>query len=204
MPVSGQSIRLAFGENGELLSLNTQWRSLTEIDQVPVISPRKAIEKIQQGEVFNDHYHPGYVRIDKIYLGYYAAYPERQEEILEPVWIFSGKKIPVWTFSGENDYEDYGFSVDARVSGSSLQFANFTASTTSGPVPLTVIFNDTSTGPIDLWAWDFGDGTSTNWTQNPVHTDLKEGKYTVKLLAFDEERDDTLTKADYITVTSPP
>ncbi|MDI6795195.1 MAG: PKD domain-containing protein, partial [bacterium] len=36
--------------------------------------------------------------------------------------------------------------------------ADFEAAPQSGCVPLTVDFNDTSTGVITAWSWDFGDG----------------------------------------------
>ncbi len=43
--------------------------------------------------------------------------------------------------------------------------ARFSASPTSGEVPLIVTFSDASTGDIDTWSWDFGDGrTSTAQT----------------------------------------
>ncbi len=37
--------------------------------------------------------------------------------------------------------------------------AGFTASPLTGQVPLTVVFTDTSTGAINTWLWDFGDGS---------------------------------------------
>jgi hypothetical protein len=47
---------------------------------------------------------------------------------------------------------------------------SYTVNTTLGDPPLTVQFNDTSTGsPADTWAWDFGDG-NTSSLENPVHT----------------------------------
>ncbi|MFA4877622.1 MAG: PKD domain-containing protein [Methanoregula sp.] len=193
MPVLGQIIRLDFGENGELLFLKRQWRTLTQIDQVPVISASEAVAKLQRGEVLNYYQVPVDVTITNISLGYYDGYPDREEETLEPVWIFSGP-----TSHGNG----LSFYVDARVSGSSLQFANFTASPISGTAPLTVSFNDTSTGPIQIWQWDLGDGTS-NWTQNPVHTYLNVGTYSVTVSVYNDERFNTLTKANYITVTAP-
>ncbi|MGI9579252.1 MAG: PKD domain-containing protein, partial [Microthrixaceae bacterium] len=58
--------------------------------------------------------------------------------------------------------------------------AGFNASTTTPLVGDEVDFTDTSTGNIDSWAWDFGDGnTSTN--QNPSHTYATADTYTVEL-----------------------
>jgi ASPIC/UnbV protein/PKD domain-containing protein/VCBS repeat protein/type IX secretion system substrate protein len=43
-----------------------------------------------------------------------------------------------------------------------------------------VTFTDISTGIPDDWLWDFGDGTSST-DQNPMHTYLDEGPYTITL-----------------------
>jgi hypothetical protein len=58
--------------------------------------------------------------------------------------------------------------------------AAFAANPTSGPAPLTVTFTDHSTGSIETWAWDFGDG-GTSTQQNPTHTYESRGTYTVVL-----------------------
>lgn len=58
--------------------------------------------------------------------------------------------------------------------------ANFTSNVTSGIAPLTVSFTDTSAGTPDAWYWDFGDGAISN-EQDPVHTYLSAGNYTVCL-----------------------
>jgi len=46
-----------------------------------------------------------------------------------------------------------------------------------------VIFTNTSTGTINYYLWDFGDG-SINTSPNPTHTYPYEGNYTVTLRAF--------------------
>ncbi len=57
---------------------------------------------------------------------------------------------------------------------------NFSLNITSGNIPLTVQFNDTSTGSPTSWNWDFGDGyTSTE--RNPTHTYSTAGNYSVSL-----------------------
>jgi PKD repeat protein len=82
--------------------------------------------------------------------------------------------------------------------------ASFTASPTSGIVPLTVSFIDTSTGPPTAWTWDFGDGTAPSTTQHPSHTYMKAGVYTVTLTATSAGGSDTETRFGYINVTPPP
>ena len=46
---------------------------------------------------------------------------------------------------------------------------DFTGTPRSGVTPLTVQFNDTSTGPHDQWEWDFGDGNKSA-EQKPMYT----------------------------------
>ncbi|WP_082105938.1 PKD domain-containing protein [Methanosarcina sp. 1.H.T.1A.1] len=58
--------------------------------------------------------------------------------------------------------------------------ANFTGNVSSGNAPLNVSFTDTGTGTPDAWYWDFGDGDISN-EQDPVHTYLSAGNYTVCL-----------------------
>ena len=58
--------------------------------------------------------------------------------------------------------------------------ASFKLSTSSGCVPLTVAFNDSSTNALS-WNWDFGDGITSN-IPNPVHTYNANGIYTVRLI----------------------
>ena len=46
--------------------------------------------------------------------------------------------------------------------------------------PLTVSFYDLSFGAVETWAWDFGDGATSD-EQNPTHTYAQDGIYTVTL-----------------------
>jgi PKD repeat protein len=69
--------------------------------------------------------------------------------------------------------------------------AEFTASTQEGRTPREVSFRDRSSGNIDSWSWDFGDG-QTSTEQNPTHTYLTPGLFTVTL---------TITDVDDISTT---
>ena len=83
--------------------------------------------------------------------------------------------------------------------------ADFTASVTSGPGPLTVWFTDTSspgTGGIETWSWDFGDDSSSSSDQHPTHVYTSMGQYTVALTVANGTGSDTETKGAFITVTS--
>jgi PKD repeat protein len=61
--------------------------------------------------------------------------------------------------------------------------AGFTAVPSSGSAPLTVRFTSTSSG-ADAYAWRFGDG-GTSPSENPVHTYITPGVYSVSLEARD-------------------
>ena len=78
--------------------------------------------------------------------------------------------------------------------------ANFTATVTSGAAPLTVQFNDTSTGSPASWSWSFGDGSGSS-EREPVHIYSSVGNYTVNLTAGRSNMTSTLSRPEYIHVT---
>jgi PKD repeat protein len=78
--------------------------------------------------------------------------------------------------------------------------ASFISNATSGTVPLSVQFMDSSLDSPTSWTWLFGDG-GTSTSQNPTHTYTNEGSYTVTLIATNLAGSDTLTKTEYITAT---
>jgi bacillolysin len=62
-------------------------------------------------------------------------------------------------------------------------------------------FDQSSQGPTS-WHWDFGDG-DTSIVQNPTHTYLAEGTYTVTLISTNSFGSDTLIKTSYVVVDKP-
>jgi PKD repeat protein len=98
-----------------------------------------------------------------------------------------------------------GYSVVASATtaaaAATAPVAGFSASTTSGTAPLTVDFTSSSTGSISSYAWTFGDGT-TSTAQNPSKSYSGAGTYTVSLTVTGTGGSNTLTRTDYITVTS--
>lgn len=76
--------------------------------------------------------------------------------------------------------------------------ADFNANSTSGPVPLTVQFTDSSQNATS-WSWSFGDG-STSSEQSPSHIYSAEGTYTVILTA--NNANGSTSKETTITVQS--
>ncbi len=81
--------------------------------------------------------------------------------------------------------------------------ADFTGTPASGTRPLSVQFTDGSTGPITLWAWNFGDG-NTSTVQNPLFTYRIAGTYTVGLTVSNGIVNSTLIRPSYITITTGP
>ncbi len=82
--------------------------------------------------------------------------------------------------------------------------AGFSANVTSGSAPLAVQFTDTSTGTPPLtYAWDFdNNGVTDSSLKNPVFTYSTAGTYTVKLKVTNSAGTNTLTRSNYLTVTS--
>lgn len=77
--------------------------------------------------------------------------------------------------------------------------ANFTASQSSGVVPLTVNFTDTSTNTPTSWLWNFGEDV-TSTLQNPSYEYTSVGTYTVTLTATNITGTDNEIKTSFITV----
>jgi PKD repeat protein len=81
--------------------------------------------------------------------------------------------------------------------------ADFTASPTHGPTPLTVHFANLSTGGYDTCAWDFGDDHTSDDCQDPTHVYTPTGAYTVSLMVSGLGGTHALTRTQYITVVPP-
>lgn len=76
--------------------------------------------------------------------------------------------------------------------------AQFTAKSRLGSERTVVQFSDQSRGAINSWAWDFGDGTTSN-EQNPVHVYTAMGRaYTVTLTVSSSEALASETETDYV------
>ncbi|MBI2304051.1 MAG: PKD domain-containing protein [Chloroflexi bacterium] len=82
--------------------------------------------------------------------------------------------------------------------------AEFTASPTSGPIPLTVQFTDTTTGSVSSRLWSFGPpGAETSTAPNPTFTYTSNGVFTVSLTVTDTfGLSDKETKTNLITAIS--
>jgi PKD repeat protein len=83
---------------------------------------------------------------------------------------------------------------------------DFEATPTQGTAPLTVQFTDLSSNSPFLWAWNFGDGTTTVGfdQKNPIHTYQSPGIYNVILQATNNGGSAQIVKKSYIIIVSTP
>ena len=78
--------------------------------------------------------------------------------------------------------------------------ADFTATPDIGTRPLSVSFTDQSANNPGSWHWDFGDGGNST-EQNPAHTYIQVGTYTVQLTVTNNAGSEIEEKISFIHVT---
>lgn len=101
-------------------------------------------------------------------------------------------------------YNTYGSCTDSIMNTVTINprpVADFSAPvTTKCEPPLTVNFQDLSTGGPVSWQWDFGDG-GTSGLQNPSHTYNSYGSFSVTLIVSNGFGcTDTIVRANYVTI----
>jgi PKD repeat protein len=79
--------------------------------------------------------------------------------------------------------------------------ANFSVPETKVKLGSSIQFVDESSGDVDSWSWDFGDG-STSTEQSPSHTYKDAGTYTVSLTVSNAVSSDIREKKNYINIIS--
>lgn len=79
--------------------------------------------------------------------------------------------------------------------------AGFAVKNRFGVAPMSVQFKDMSEGQPTKWNWIFGDG-QTDTIKNPLHVYQEPGKYTVKLSVLDGTSSNSITRTNYIIVTT--
>ena len=118
--------------------------------------------------------------------------------------VNSTSGIVVLAFNDTTDF--YWHSRVTPGGGGGAPVADFSANPTSGPPGQAVAFTDLSSNAPNQWAWDFGDPTSgannTSILQNPSHTYASVGQYTVSLTATNPTGPGSITKTNYITITT--
>ncbi|MFA4878053.1 MAG: PKD domain-containing protein [Methanoregula sp.] len=122
-----------------------------------------------------------------------------------PAYVYTRPGVYTVSFSATNAAgrgtvirSDY-----VTVSVISPPLASFSSDIQKGPVPLTVMFSDESTGSPSSWAWSFGDGAVAA-VKNPSHTYTTGGSFTVTLVAANAGGSNTTTLRDYIIVSGYP
>ncbi len=91
----------------------------------------------------------------------------------------------------------------AQTANAQLPLANFTSNRQTGCSPLSVNFQDLSSGSPSSWLWDFGNGV-TSTDQNPGIIYNISGTYTIKLTVTNTSGQNTLTRNNYINVYESP
>ena len=81
--------------------------------------------------------------------------------------------------------------------------ALFNASPLTGTIPLTVTFSNATSGQVNDYLWNFGDGQSSTLV-DPTHVYTTTGTFSVSLTANGPGGSDTLLRPNYITTTFPP
>jgi PKD repeat protein len=114
-----------------------------------------------------------------------------------------GYKDAAIVFPSPNGPLTFSKSSAFEVSAGSGLVAGFTATPTSGAVPVTVTFTNSSTGAITSQLWSFGDG-GTSMAANPSHTYTNTGSFTVSLTVFGAGGSNMLMRTSYVTVTAAP
>ncbi|NBC96407.1 MAG: PKD domain-containing protein, partial [Deinococcus-Thermus bacterium] len=80
--------------------------------------------------------------------------------------------------------------------------AAMTQSTEMGTAPVTVTFNDASTGAVNARSWDLGDGTTATSGQ-VVHTYSNAGTYDVRLTVTGPGGSDSVLRSEAVVVEAP-
>ena len=106
--------------------------------------------------------------------------------------------------TGENTLVVYATDLAGNTASKEVTFyydpvpaVSFIANATSGNIPLSVQFTDTSTNAPLNWSWDFGDG-ATSTEQNPVHVYNDVGNFTVSLTTFNGTGNASLVMDEYV------
>jgi PKD repeat protein len=111
--------------------------------------------------------------------------------------------VAVGAFTNSVEFASNGGASTNTVTGSTavVPIANFTATPTNGAATLLVNFTDASTGTVTGWAWVFGDG-GTSILASPSYSYVNTGTFSVSLTVFGPLGSNTLSLANYITVTN--
>lgn len=117
-------------------------------------------------------------RVDSIKIFPYRASPYQIQLNLQGLDFTPVPPRSRIVFAWPNVAETSGIAI--LLPGNFSPVASYQMTPTSGTVPLTVNFTDTSTSSPTQWQWIFGDGATSN-EQNPVHIFTENRAYTIQL-----------------------
>jgi len=123
--------------------------------------------------------------------------------------VTSIEQNPIHTYTKKGEYSvsltvsnNGGYDIEKKekyIKVTEPLMADFKADVRYGKAPLQVHFTDLSTGEIESWEWNFGDGEKSD-RKNPVHEYIDSGDYTVSLKITGQGLSDKVVKQKYITV----
>jgi PKD repeat protein/Zn-dependent protease len=137
---------------------------------------------------------------------------------LQYLWNFgdgttSPERNPTHTYTANGNYTvtltvKNSFGEDTRILPDFIAVGDppvpdFSATPPRGKIPLNVTFYDRTSGIPDSWVWDFGDGSSAT-LQNPTHTYLNPGVFSVTLLSGNKFGTGQITKSGLINTGVVP
>lgn len=135
------------------------------------------------GAAGNDHTHKGLNCLDPSGNVYHSVCASSGtggwNDATYPANVFA----PIKTNSGQ-DIISFKFNFDKAGVNAEFKLDPNTNSKDSGCVPFTVNFANNSTQAVDFY-WDFGDG-GTSTLQNPTHTYMSPGTYTIELMTVND------------------
>ncbi|MCP4714412.1 MAG: PKD domain-containing protein, partial [Deltaproteobacteria bacterium] len=151
--------------------------------------------------------------IEPVIVEYYNGASESSKEsdlnAYETITVSAGETVTGIGFVAEGEAGsttttttiDAGSTTTTTISGDSAVSVAFSADPLSGAIPLTVEFSNQTTGLVDYYLWDFGDG-SISLEENTFHTYTSPGLFTVTLTAnASDGTSETLVKEHYVSVS---
>jgi hypothetical protein len=153
----------------------------------------------------------GFIDVNQNAIKYYAtsvlnavtiSYTKGQTS---PIYLGNGTRGEVsnsgnYTYTLPTGLIDIIIDVDKDSANIAGLVCDFSADVTNGIKIQDVQFTDLSTGTVEIWLWDFGDGANSS-EQNPLHTYTESGNYTVTLQVFNSAKGfSTMKKTAYISI----
>jgi hypothetical protein len=129
--------------------------------------------------------------------------------ITVPSWVLSESTTYYWRVRYQDNFGNWSdYSLQVSFTTATSPTGDFSVAPTQAVPGQTVTFTDTSTGDVTSWLWDFGDGTTAEWTTIDRPEDGKIthryptlGNYTVTLKVVGPIGENTKTKV--VTVRAP-